>query len=172
MWWTKGWTVRGVALVAAMGGALQLAPGPARVNPPVTPSHTLQGATQVPRHVDAMLRRACLDCHSNETRWPWYSYVAPMSWVVVNDITRARKAMNLSEWGPRTEKRPAAAVGQLTAICAGVKQDRMPLPQYVLIHPESRLTPADKQALCEWTAAEITRTMERRRKTLVTHNAR
>lgn len=172
MWWTKGWIVRGVALVAVAGGLLQLAPGPRRTNPPVTPSQTLQGAAEVPAHVDALLRRSCMDCHSNETRWPWYSRVAPMSWAVVGDVLRARKAFNLSEWTVRAGQRPASAIAYLTAMCAGVQQDRMPLPKYLMLHPESRLTPGDKEALCAWTGSEITKQMQRRRKTLVTQSTR
>ena len=113
-----------------------------------------------------------MDCHSNETRWPWYSKVAPLSWGVARDIARARKALNLSEWAVRIGQRPAMAVGYLAAICAGVQQDRMPLAKYRLLHPESRLTHADKEALCSWTKAEIASQLERRRKTLVTQTAR
>jgi Haem-binding domain len=171
MWWTKGWIVRGVALVAVAGGSLQLAPGPARTNPPVIASHTLQGATHVPAHVDALLRRACMDCHSNETRWPWYSRVAPLSWDVAADVARARKAMNLSEWAVRTQQRPAAAIGTLTAMCAGVQQDRMPLSKYRLLHPEARLTKGEKDDLCAWTTAEVAKHLEKKRRTLVTQNA-
>ena len=171
MWWTKGWIARGVALVATAGGLLQLAPGPARTNPPVTQSQTLQGATHVPAHVDALLRRSCMDCHSNETRWPWYSQIAPMSWALAGDVHRARKALNLSEWGLRVGQRPTTAITYLTAMCADVSKGRMPLPKYLMLHPESRLTRADKESLCSWTSTEIARQVERRRRTLVTQSA-
>ena len=167
MWWTKGWIARGVAPVAIAGGLLQLAPGPAPTNPPVTPSHTLQGATQVPEHVNALLRRSCMDCHSNESRWPWYSRVAPMSWVVAGDVQRARKVLNFSEWAVGAGQRPTTAIGFLSAMCAGVQQDRMPLPKYLILHPEARFSAADKKALCGWTSEEIARQMERKRKTMV-----
>jgi hypothetical protein len=170
MWWTKGWVAGGLALVAVWGGLLQLAPGPVRTNPPVTASHTLQGVTQVPGHVDALLKRACMDCHSNETRWPWYSRLPLMSWAVVNDVTRARKVLNLSEWTTGAGLRPASAVGVLTAMCAGVQQDRMPLPKYRILHPQARLTADDKEALCAWTVVETNRQLDRKRKTLVTQN--
>jgi hypothetical protein len=112
-----------------------------------------------------------MDCHSNETRWPWYSHVAPISWDVVADVARARKAMNLSEWAERTRQRPASEIGLLTAMCAGVQQDRMPLSKYRFLHPESRLTRAEKDALCAWTSSEVARHIERRRRTPGTASA-
>ena len=63
-----------------------------RVNPPV------QSGLTVPSEIDAILRRACYDCHSNETQWPWYSYVAPMSWFVIGHVNEARGDLNFSEW--------------------------------------------------------------------------
>jgi hypothetical protein len=80
--------------------------------------------------------------------------------------------MNFSEWKNRIDERPAIAIAYLTAICAGVQQDRMPLRKYLLLHPTSRLTPEDKQSLCSWTSAEIAKHIERRRRTLVTQSAR
>ena len=70
---------------------------PSRVNPPVDPSMRLE-AGPVPTPVAALLRRACYDCHSNETHWPWYSSVAPTSWLVSRDVVTARKQINFSRW--------------------------------------------------------------------------
>ncbi len=64
-----------------------------RTNPPV------QGVLVAPPEIEATLRRACYDCHSNETRWPWYSRVAPLSWFIVRDVEVGRKEINFSEWG-------------------------------------------------------------------------
>lgn len=151
-------TKRVIAVIGAVAslalGALQLVPAPTRVNPPVNHDLTLQKNRAVPTHVESILRRACMDCHSNETRWPWYSQIAPMSWGVVNDVTRARKAMNLSEWTLGAGRSYGAAIGYLTAMCAGVKGGRMPPAKYRLLHKESRLSASDIESLCVWTAAE------------------
>src|SRR5437868_13257121 len=89
------WTVIvGVILFAA----LQFT-NPARTNPPVDPAQTIEAHTQMTPQVAAILDRSCNDCHSNKTRWPWYSHVAPVSWLVVDDVNEARRAMNFSEWG-------------------------------------------------------------------------
>jgi hypothetical protein len=138
-------------------GALQLVPATRRINPPVNPGQSLQGTLTVPTPVDGILRRACMDCHSNETRWPWYSRVAPISWGVEKDVMRARKAMNLSEWTIGPGRRPGKAIGYFQAMCSGVTEGRMPPRKYTLLHKESRLSAADRQTLCEWTASETDR---------------
>ena len=87
----------------------------------------------------ALARRACYDCHSNETVWPWYSNVAPASWLLAADTTDARNSMNFSEWGSRSQ--PAQVnVRQ-------IEEGRMPPSRYTALHPESRLTAAEKAQL-------------------------
>src|SRR5271154_3229821 len=70
----------------------------ARTNPVGTPGHTLQDVVSVPPAVEAVLTRSCADCHSDQTRWPWYSRVAPVSWFVVNHVQEGRRHLNMSEW--------------------------------------------------------------------------
>lgn len=86
---------------------------------------------------EAIARRACYDCHSNETTWPWYSYVAPVSWRVVNHVNDGRKKFNIStgKWDEADE------------ISEFVSEGKMPLWDYLMMHPEARLTSAEKQAL-------------------------
>ena len=86
---------------------------------------------------------ACFDCHSNETKWPWYSNIAPMSWLVQRDVDEGRKHMNLSEW----------TQGQGFAAAAMVEADEMPPFQYLLAHPEARLSDADKAAFIQGLSA-------------------
>jgi mono/diheme cytochrome c family protein len=83
--------------------------------------------------------RACFDCHSNETRWPWYSNVAPVSWLVQRDVDEGREEVNFSEWGTSLEEsgEPAEAVAE----------GEMPPWYYTPLHPEARLTPEERQAL-------------------------
>jgi len=83
--------------------------------------------------------RACFDCHSNETRWPWYSNVAPISWLIQRDVNEGRSHLNFSEWN-RTQ-RAAHEVGEV------VSEGEMPPWFYLPMHPSARLSPAEKQAL-------------------------
>lgn len=165
--WMKYLTVAGALSLTA----LQLVPGPNRDNPRVIGDRTLYHNTAVPANVYATLQRACMDCHSNETKWPWYSYVAPMSWGMGNDVARARKAVNFSEWSAGAGKRPASAIGVLTAICADVKSERMPLKKYRLLHPEANLSGAEKEAICFWTTAESERYRQLKKKTVISQAA-
>jgi hypothetical protein len=82
---------------------------------------------------------ACFDCHSNETVWPWYSNIAPMSWLVQRDVEEGRKRMNWSEW----------TAGQGSAAAAMVESGKMPPFQYTLAHPEANLSEADKAAFID-----------------------
>ena len=86
---------------------------------------------------------ACFDCHSNETKWPWYSNIAPMSWLVQRDVNEGREHMNLSEWTP----------GQESEAAEMVEAGKMPPFQYLLAHPEARLSDADKAAFIQGLSA-------------------
>lgn len=130
----------------------QVAPGPRPINPPVQPERTIHANLHVPEQIANMLGRACMDCHSNQTRWPWYGRMAPGSWLLHRDVARGRRAMNLSEW-----PKPRASMGLLVAACADVQSGRMPLPQYLLLHPSAKLSPEEKKTFCDWTAAELAR---------------
>jgi hypothetical protein len=87
----------------------------------------------------ALAKRACFDCHSNETTWPWYSNIAPISWLTQNDVEEGRSRMNFSDC--RRERGDEAA----ELILSG----EMPLAKYTLMHPEARLTPAEREALAQ-----------------------
>ena len=85
-----------------------------------------------------LAQRACFDCHSNETVWPWYSNVAPMSWLVQRDVDEGREKLNFSEWGRFDE---------IDEIAEVVMEGEMPPAQFLITHPEARLTQTEKQAL-------------------------
>jgi heme-binding protein len=105
------------------------------------------GDPDAPRDVQWVLRRACYDCHSTETRWPIWAYVAPMSWRVVADVDRARERLNFSDWTVYDRDRRVALralSGPLTAT------HRMPLWYYVTLHPDARLSEADVALLQAW----------------------
>jgi len=127
---------------------------PTRTNPPVNPSRRLEAAAQIPATTAAILQRSCYDCHSNETRWPWYSAVVPMAWGVANHVTEGRAHMNFSEWGAYP---PRKRVAMLEKMCDEVREGRMPLPSYLLLHAEARLAEADWKAVCDWSTDEADR---------------
>jgi Haem-binding domain len=119
-----------------------------RHNPPVDPSKTIYGTQSVPVSVRAVLDRSCSNCHSDATDWPWYSYVAPASWVIGRDVHHARRAMNLSQWGTYPSKRKA---DKLEEMCEQLTGGDMPDGLYLLFHREARVTQQEKIAVCEWT---------------------
>jgi hypothetical protein len=120
-------------IVSLIGGLIfvQFLPlGISRDNPPVVAEITWDSMT-----TEALARRACYDCHSNESFWPWYSYIAPVSWMVVQDVVKGREVLNFSEWSAEQ----AAAVKVEDAVEL-VSKGLMPLPYYEILHPEARLS--------------------------------
>ncbi|WP_296461270.1 heme-binding domain-containing protein [Rubinisphaera sp.] len=106
-----------------------------------------------PEEVKLILRRACYDCHSNETKWPWYSYVAPGSWLMAKDVREGRDYLNFSEWGDyyEMEETPEYFLDE----CFGsIESGEMPLWFYLPMHPEAKLTAEDMKILKEWCQAE------------------
>jgi hypothetical protein len=118
---------------------------PDRTNPPVNAGHSLLHA--MPPDVRAILERSCRDCHTNETRWPLYSYVAPMSWLVAADVHAGRDRLNLSEWTSYDSDEQDKFLG---GMCNLPRRGRMPLPSYLLIHQGAKLAASDVTALCAW----------------------
>jgi len=125
---------------------------PARSNPPVDPSHTLEAVVFVPPQIESILQRACDDCHSDLTRWPWYSNVAPISWLVIDDVNSGRRQVNFSAWLRRDTKNPAEYTRErFQAMCKQVQTGNMPLTAYLLIHRAARLSQGDIGMICQWT---------------------
>jgi hypothetical protein len=139
--------LRGAGIILLIIVALQFV-RPERTNPPVDPAARLQAHVQVPGDVQAILDRSCRDCHTNETRWPWYSAVAPMSFLLVHDVTEGRDELNFSEWSDYDDE----TVGkQFEHICEEVREGEMPIKAYSLLHRDARLSSQDIERLCEWT---------------------
>lgn len=146
MWWS-------LAVLAGLFAAAQLKPV-VRTNPESDPSGSLWARTQVAPEITDVLRRACADCHSNHTRWPWYSRVAPVSWFVTEHVNHGRLHLNFSDWvtiSPHTGTTPE---GRLELICKEVAGGSMPLRSYKWLHPEARLTGEKVRLICEWCQAE------------------
>ena len=129
-------------LAAFLGGLLviQLIPyGRDHVNPPVVAE-----PTWVSVQTRELAVRACYDCHSNETVWPWYSNVAPVSWLVQRDVDEGREELNFSEWNRPQEGDESAET---------VREGSMPPRSYLLTHPDARLTDVQLTALADGLAA-------------------
>jgi hypothetical protein len=117
----------------------------------ITPGHITKVMT-VPANVESILKRSCYDCHSDHTVWPWYSSIAPASWLVGDDVVTGRKKMNFSQW----DKMPTAKQeARLNEICEEIKSDEMPLPPYLILHGDAKLSQADKDILCQWVEIEL-----------------
>jgi hypothetical protein len=121
-----------------------------RDNPETDPSKTIFAQETVPPSLRTVFERSCEDCHSNHTVWPWYSYVAPASWIVAHDVHEARRHMNFSVWGDYSAKQKEE---KLEDLCDEVSQGDMPDTKYLLIHRGARLKQSEREAICRWTDA-------------------
>ena len=95
----------------------------------------------------ALVKQNCFQCHSNETEWPWYSYIAPASWLIKFDVVEGRNKFNFSEWDTNP--------GELNEMVRVINRGSMPPLQYTMFHPESRLDALKKQALIDALTASI-----------------
>jgi hypothetical protein len=118
---------------------------PDRTNPPVNPASTFDAVARPDPGTAAIIQRACQDCHSNSTVWPWYSRIAPVSWLIAGDVKEGRAHLNFSEW---SYYGPDMSMMKLKQICGEVKEGGMPLWQYRLLHPAARLSQQDIEQLC------------------------
>ena len=139
----------GIVLAAALAVLIQFVPVGAGVNPPVEVQIPWESA-----QTEALVRAACLDCHSHETRWPWYSAVAPMAWGVAGHVTEGRAEMNFSAWGSYPSRKRVAL---LEKMCDEVREGRMPLKQYLWLHRDATLSEADWKSVCDWSMEEADR---------------
>lgn len=134
-----------VVAIAGLGtfAAIQLVPyGRDHTNPPTASEPAWdRPATR------ALVVRACFDCHSNETRWPWYSHVAPMSWLVQRDVDVGRRVVNFSEWDRTYEDAGESA--------EKVLEGDMPPAMYLLVHSSARLSSLEKQELARGLTATL-----------------
>lgn len=120
---------------------------PDRTNPVSDPAKSIWSDGTVPAGVKQTLRTSCADCHSNETVWPWYSEIAPASWLVAHDVEEGRGDLNLSEWGGMTAEDRAEAAEEMAK---ETKRGKMPLGNYTLLHGGAKLTDAQIAELQQW----------------------
>lgn len=117
------------------------------VNPPV------EGDLSAPLDVKQLLRQACYDCHSSQTRWPWYSEIAPLSWFAYRDVTEGRRRLNFSSWASYTED-PGTETTKLDQISRHLASGDMAPWYYRWLHPEAHLDEAQRDAIFRWVKTE------------------
>ncbi len=120
-----------------------------RENPIVDKDNTLTA----PPEVISILKNSCYDCHSNETKWLFYSYIAPVSWLVERDVEFGREELNFSEWNKMSEGEKEITK---ETIIEEISRDTMPLPIYLITHPSASLDYEDKLILKNWATARET----------------
>lgn len=101
----------------------------------------------IPDNVNTMLQNACYDCHSNNTTYPWYSNVQPVGWFIARDIDSGKVKMNFSEWGTLSKRKQISRLQEMQNI---IKEGRMPLRSYKLLHKNAQLTEENKKSLFNW----------------------
>jgi len=140
-----------IAAIAAVGGSL-VHPLGALDAPPN--DRTILHEAQIDLETLAIVQRACQNCHSQNTEWPWCGRIAPISWLLSHDVQQARAHMNLSQWQdyPTDDRRRL-----LSEIGSAVRNREMPVQRYLILHPEARLTAIEGQQLCQWTRTERSR---------------
>ncbi len=130
-WWK--WILLGIVVILLLVAWIPALPVVGK-NPPVISEPTWDSPT-----TEALVRRACYDCHSNETEWPWYSYVPPTSLLMLNHVQEGREYLNFSEWGQRRQ--------ELDEIVEVVRNGEMPPQSYIWLHPQAQLTEQEQEQL-------------------------
>jgi hypothetical protein len=149
------WPRAALLLAAAcwLGAALAT---PRPVNPSVSGAATLEAHARVPAEVRAVLREACADCHSDDTRWPWYSRVFPVSWLMTRHVRDGRAQLNLSRWSGYSLFERADLLDEM---CIRTGAHVMPPRSYQWLHQEAALSAEQVRTLCAWTSREVERIM-------------
>lgn len=120
-------------------------------NSPINQAETLEASTKVPDDVQKILKTSCNDCHTNNTQYPWYSNIAPSSWFLANHIREGREKLNFSVWNTYEAKKKDK---KLEEICSEIQDKEMPLPSYLWIHWDSKLSDEQIKIICDWVGSE------------------
>ena len=118
-----------------------------KTNPTFDPKEDFLEAAQVDPDVASVIRRACYDCHSNQTEYPWYSNVAPVSWILKDHIDEGREELNFSEWTTYPVKKQQHKLEECYEM---VEEGEMPLKGYTVMHANARLTDGERGELGKW----------------------
>jgi len=124
---------------------------PDQINSAIVRAETLEATTQIPEDVNAVLQRSCNDCHTNATIYPRYSKISPFNWFLANHVEEGRNQLNFSVWNSYNNSRKRR---KLNEVCEQVTSGEMPLPSYLWIHRDAKLSGEDVKILCDWADAE------------------
>ena len=138
-------------IVAVVVFALAELIRPNFVDPPIVPGETLEDSAAVPPDIQMLLSTSCSDCHTNKTTYPWYVKVTPVNWYLANHINEGRRHLNFSVWNTYDKKKKGK---KLEEVCEQLDAGEMPLPSYLWIHHDAKLSDDQKKALCDWAKAE------------------
>jgi len=122
-----------------------------KIDVPPPPKATPQDEIKAPKEIMNLLKNSCYDCHSNHTKWPWYSNIVPISWQVASNVKNGREWLNFSIWSKYDEKKKQKIYkGIVDAL-----KFKMPPAEYLLIHKNARLTPQERKILENWAQSNI-----------------
>jgi hypothetical protein len=107
----------------------------------------LIATTTVPKNIALKLKTACYDCHSNQTKLPWYASIAPTKWFIYKHINEGREELNFSNWNTYNKEKKAEILDDISTVVYG---DEMPLKKYTVIHPVAKLSKEDKEDIINW----------------------
>ena len=144
----RHWLLGGTAALLI---AIQFVPNELPAVETNNPGDLIQSGV-VEDNVAMLLKNSCYNCHSNESEYPWYSYVAPASWLVAKDVREAREELNFSMW---QDYDMMDQLGKLDDIYLEVDEGRMPMGIYTLMHPSAKLDEVQRQSIVEWAEATM-----------------
>ena len=110
-------------------------------------SKDLIANNQIPENISNILKNSCYDCHSNQTNYPWYAYVAPVSFLIVHDVNEGREELNFSEWENRNKSKKAKALDEMAE---EVEEGEMPMEIYLIMHSNAKLSDEQRKEFAEW----------------------
>lgn len=143
-----GWLA---VLVVAIVLVIQVIPVERNVST-VQPGQSFEKTEKVPANVAAILKVSCYDCHSNNTRYPWYSVLQPGAWFIARHIKKGKEELNFDEFNNYSKRRKKA---KIKSIISQIEKDEMPLKSYLLLHPDAGLTPNKKKVLLQFFQSEL-----------------
>jgi hypothetical protein len=121
-------------------------------NPPIDQSKEFVNILNPPEHIRQILENSCYDCHSHETEYPWYSYVAPASWIIKEHVNNGRRHLNFSVWSDYKESKKDVKLEECIEM---IRTGEMPMQGYVLFHQNAEIDPSQKEELIEWFSSKI-----------------
>ena len=121
-----------------------------KTNPPVDASVDMIKSAQVPSEIESILKTSCYDCHTDETIYPWYTNIAPVSWWIKKHINEGRDELNFSKWGNYSLRRKDHKLDEIIEL---VEENEMPLQSYLLVHGDASLSAEKKAQLVDWAKA-------------------